>query len=189
MPTAPAKTELRRRLRLALAAVTPAVRLAASIEACDRLRLQMPSASAVLFYAPLPDELDVWPLMEEALARGILCALPAFDPAAQTYGARRVTQLTSEIRDGNFGVREPDASCPWVPLHTFNLILVPGLAFDLHGNRLGRSRGFYDRLLAEVAGLKCGVCHDGQVVPAVPCEPHDIPMDFILTPSKLSRRS
>ncbi len=175
-------------MRTALAAVTPTVRLAASMEACDRLKSQMPCASAILFFAPLPDELDVWPLMEESLARGALCALPFFNAEQQAYGARQITDAATQIVTGKFGVREPDLSGEDIPLEKFNLILVPGLAFDLSGNRLGRGRGFYDRLLTGAAGIKCGVCYDGQLFPEIPTEPQDIKVDFILTPSKLVRR-
>jgi len=188
MQTNQVKTDLRTRMRTALAAVTPAVRMAASIEACDRLKTQMPSASAILFFAPLPDELDVWPLLEEALAKGTLCALPFFDAENQSYGARQITDPAAQIVTGKFGVREPDSTGTRVPLEKFNLILVPGMAFDLKGHRLGRGQGFYDRLLGAAAGIKCGVCHDGQLFPEIPAEPHDVKVDFILTPSKLVRR-
>jgi 5-formyltetrahydrofolate cyclo-ligase len=182
------KTDLRAKMRTALAAVTPTVRMAASIEVCDRLRTQMPSASAILFFAPLPDELDVWPLLEESIALGTTCALPFFDADKQHYGARQIKNPTREIVTGKFGVREPAPGCEEIPLEKFNLILVPGVAFDLNGNRLGRGLGFYDRLLTAVAGIKCGVCHDGQVFPEIPTDPHDVKVDFILTPSKLLRR-
>ena len=175
-------------MRTVLAAVTPHVRLAASLEACERLKTQMPCASAVLYFAPLPDELDVWPLLEESVALGTTCALPFFDAASGNYGARQIRNPAREIVTGKFGVREPDANCPELPLDKFNLILVPGLAFDVNGNRLGRGRGFYDRLLGAVAGIKCGVCHDGQLFPQIPTEPHDVKVDFILTPSKLFKR-
>jgi 5-formyltetrahydrofolate cyclo-ligase len=58
----------------------------------------------------------------------------------------------------------------------------------LRGNRLGRGRGFYDRLLAGATGIKCGICYDGQLFPEIPTEPQDIKVDFILTPSKLVKR-
>ena len=175
-------------MRAALAAVTPTVRMAASIEACDRLKSQMPCASAILFFAPLPDELDVWPLLEESLATGTLCALPFFNPQTRQYVARQITNPATQIVTGKFGVREPDSTTAEIPLEKFNLILVPGMAFDLKGNRLGRGRGFYDRMLAETAGIKCGVCHDGQLFPEIPAEPQDVKVDFILTPSRLLRR-
>ena len=67
MQTKQVKADLRQRMMTALAAVTPTVRMVASMEACDRLKSQMPSAAAILFFAPLADELDIWPLMEESL--------------------------------------------------------------------------------------------------------------------------
>lgn len=182
------KTELRVKMRAALADVSPTVRMAASIELCDRLRMQMPSAHTILFYAPLADELDIWPLFEESIALGTTCALPFFDAEKKIYGARHITKPATEIITGKFGVREPHISCPEIPLEKFDLVLVPGMAFDQRGNRLGRGRSFYDRLLSEASGIKCGICYDGQVLPEIPVEAHDAKVNFIVTPSKLLRR-
>ena len=117
------------------------------------------------------------------MALGCTCALPFFDAEKQTYGARVLNSLATEIVVGKFGVREPAASCAEIPLNTFDLVLVPGVAFDGMGNRLGRGRGFYDRLLTEASGIKCGVGYDFQLVPEVPAEPHDAKVDFVFTPS------
>lgn len=182
------KLELRAKMRAALADVSPTVRMAASIELCDRLKSQMPSANTILFYAPLVDELDVWPLLEESIALGVTCALPFFDAEKNTYSARHIQNPKTEIITGKFGVREPSSSCAEISFEKFNLVLVPGMAFDVRGNRLGRGRGFYDRLLANVSSIKCGVCYDGQLLPEIPTEAHDAKVDFILTPSKLVRR-
>jgi 5-formyltetrahydrofolate cyclo-ligase len=62
------------------------------------------------------------------------------------------------------------------------------MAFDLSGNRLGRGRGFYDRILAEASGVKCGVGYDFQLVEKIPVEPHDAKVDFIFTPARSVRR-
>jgi 5-formyltetrahydrofolate cyclo-ligase len=182
------KNELRSRMRAALADVSPIVRLAASIELGERLQAQMPSAHAILFYAPLPDELDVWPVLELSLALGTTCALPFFDAEKKTYGARVLGNLATDIVTGKFGVREPAASCAEIPLNQFDLVLVPGMAFDLKGHRLGRGQGFYDRLLPEASGVKCGICYDGQLLENLPAEPHDAKVNFILTPSRCVRR-
>jgi 5-formyltetrahydrofolate cyclo-ligase len=64
------------------------------------------------------------------------------------------------------------------------LVLVPGVAFDSHGRRLGRGKGFYDQLLAFVRGTKCGVAFDEQIVPEIPIEPHDVRLNCILTPTR-----
>lgn len=178
------KTELRSVIRAKLEKISPAVRAVESIELNERLKAQMPSAHTVLFFAPLPDELDVWPVLELALALGTTCALPFFDAEKKIYGAKVVQTLKTDIVIGKFGVREPAANCVEIPLDNFDLVLVPGMAFDLLGNRLGRGRGFYDRLLWKISGVKCGVGYDLQLVETVPVEPHDTRVDFVFTPSR-----
>jgi 5-formyltetrahydrofolate cyclo-ligase len=162
-----AKAALREHIRAALEKISPAVRAVESIELCERLKPQLQSARTILFFAPLPGEIDLWPLLEESAPAGKTAALPWFDPATQTYRARRVQNLAGEIVTGKFGVREPASRCAEIPLERFDLVLVPGVAFDLSGNRLGRGQGFYDRLLEKI-----------------PAEPHDAKVDFVLTPAR-----
>ena len=179
-----AKAALRQQIRERLAKISPAVRAVESIELCDRLKPQLQSARTILFFAPLPGELDLWPLLEESVPAGKTVALPWFDPATQTYRARRVENLAGEIVTGKFGVREPAASCREIPSDQFDLVLVPGVAFDLSGHRLGRGKGFYDRLLAKISGVKCGVSYDFQLLEKIPAEPHDAKVNYILTPNR-----
>jgi 5-formyltetrahydrofolate cyclo-ligase len=187
MSIAQAKSVLRRKIRAQLEKISPAVRAVESIDLCARLKMQMQSARVILFFAPLPDELDIWPALEESLALGTTCALPFFDAEKKNYGARQLQNLKTEIIAGKFGVREPASSCAEIPLENFDLILVPGMAFDLRGNRLGRGGGFYDRLLKNAYGTKCGVCHDFQMLEKIPSEPHDAKVGLILTPSRCVR--
>ena len=132
------KSKLRSQIRARLENISEAVRAVESIELCERLQAQIPSAHTILFFAPLPDELDVWPMLELSLATGTSCALPFFDAEKKTYGAKRLKNLATDIVTGKFGVREPAASCAEIPLNQFDLVLIPGMAFDLSGNRLGR---------------------------------------------------
>ncbi len=178
------KSELRAKIRTALKKISPAVRAVESIDLCERLKTQLPSAHIILFFAPLPDELDVWPLLEFSMALGTTCALPVFDAVKKLYVARGLDRLATDIVTGKFGVREPAASCAEIPSDKFDLVLVPGLAFDLSGNRLGRGQGFYDRLLEKISGIKCGVGYDFQLLENIPAEPHDAKVDFIVTPSR-----
>ena len=180
------KASLRRQIRAALQKIPPAVRLAASTPIRTRLKEQpfWQNAASILFFAPMPDEVDVWPLLEETLAGGKIAALPRYDSASNDYSARRVQNLQTEIGTGQFGIREPKAGCSEIPLERLGLILVPGVAFDLRGGRLGRGRGFYDRLLPEIHGIKCGVAFDEQIVDAVPAGRLDVRMDFVLTPTR-----
>ena len=182
------KSDLRQQIRAALGKISLAVRTVESMDLCARLEPQLRSAHSILFYAPRPDELDVWPLLEKLLKTNVVCALPAFDSATQTYSARRVTSLETDILAGKFGVSEPSPECETVPLSQFDLVLVPGMAFDLSGNRLGRGKGFYDRILSEASGVKCGVAYDFQLQETIPTEAHDAKVNFIFTPSRCVRR-
>ena len=180
------KSGLRRPLSEAARGLTAAERDQDSQQLCRRLRGQdfWQRATTVLFYAPMPTEPDVWPLVQEALAEGKQVALPRYMASQGEYEARRVTDLDADVHRGQFGIREPDDRCPVVDLNRLDFVLVPGLGFDASGWRLGRGKGYYDRLLAEVRGLKCGIAFDWQMVAEVPTEPHDVRLNCILTPTR-----
>jgi len=141
-------------------------------------------AKSVLFYAPLPDELDVWALAEKVLLEGKKVSLPRFDPRRNCYTACEIRDLSTDLRPGRFGIREAGERCAELSLNRLDLILVPGVAFDPQGRRLGRGKGFYDQLLAAVQGTTCGVAFDEQIERDIPVEPHDILVDCILTPTR-----
>jgi 5-formyltetrahydrofolate cyclo-ligase len=181
-----AKAVLRREVQQAVAGMAGEEKAIAS-EAAGRLLVRQrvwQEAHSILFFAPILQEVNIWPLLERALGEGRLVALPRFAPQTSSYTACRVQNLTEEINTGKFGIREPLARCPEVALNRLDLILVPGVAFDLHGRRLGRGKGFYDQLLAAVRGTTCGVAFEQQIVREVPVEPHDIHLNCILTPTR-----
>jgi 5-formyltetrahydrofolate cyclo-ligase len=181
-----AKAALRKQIRAVVEILSLEKRAADSAKICALLRKQAvwKNARSVLLFAPMPAEPDLWPLLAEALAAGKTAALPRYQPADKKYVVGRVQNLPSDIVSGAFGIREPGPHCPELPPGQFDLILAPGLAFDLHGKRLGRGRGFYDRLLAAVPGAKCGVAFDEQIVREVPIGSHDIRMNCLLTPTR-----
>ena len=180
------KNTLRAQIREALKKMPPERRASASAEACARLMQQTvwQKAQSVLFYAPLPEELDVWPLLMTALAAGKTVSLPRFDAEQKNYVACHIKDAARDLREGQFGIREPGELCPRISLNRLDLILVPGIAFDLNGYRLGRGKGHYDRLLAEAGGPTCGVAFDEQIVSQIPTEPHDVRLNCILTPTR-----
>jgi 5-formyltetrahydrofolate cyclo-ligase len=180
------KAALRQRVRDAVRNVSPADRLTGSIQACTRLREEpiWREANWVLLYSPLPDELDVLPLLQDALEAGKQVALPRFDPVQNSYLACHVLNSNDDLRIGPYGIREPREHCPVVPLNRLDFVLVPGVAFAMDGRRLGRGKGVYDRLLTAVRGSKCGAAFDEQIVDDLPMEPHDIRLDSILTPTR-----
>lgn len=93
-----------------------------------------------------------------------------------------VIDATEDLSPGAMGIREPLADLPRVEVGEIDAFLCPGLAFDLRGGRLGRGRGFYDRMLAGARSnaLKMGVCFPQQIVPDTFAQAHDIAMDGIL---------
>lgn len=128
-------------------------------------------------YMPLAGEPDIRLLF--ALP-GKHFFIPAFDEACGVY---RMAALSADLKPGKFGIPEPVEP---VRAGALNLILVPGIAFDRTGNRLGRGGGFYDRLLAEYPGATAiGLCFDFQLVDSLPVEPHDRPVNWIVTESQV----
>jgi 5-formyltetrahydrofolate cyclo-ligase len=178
------KAALRQSLREEMARHSMAERAEASRRLCERLRLQpvWQQARAVLFFAPLPDEPDILSLVSEAISAGKHAVLPRYSPVSQQYETCRVLDLACDLQPAKFGILEPMPSCAVFDAKHLDLILTPGVGFSLAGGRLGRGKGFYDRLLAEVPGYKCGVAFDWQLAVEVPAEPHDVRLNCILTP-------
>ncbi len=185
-PLHEAKGGLRQEVRERLDGMTSHQRAAASLQLCARLRQQAvwKSTNLILLFAPMSSEPDIWPLLEEALLACKSVALPRFSSATKTYLAARIQSPEHDLRSGQFGIQEPTEACAEFPLSRLDLVLVPGVAFDLQGHRLGRGKGYYDRLLADVRGVKCGVAFDEQMVDAVPAGPHDVQVDCIVTPMR-----
>jgi len=181
-----AKELLRNEMRARLNKMPASARTTASAQARRLLEAQprWKEARSVLFYAPLPGELDVWQLLAEALAMGKIVALPRFDAEHDRYLACEVRDPNADLAPGRFGIREPSNGCPQIALTRLDFVLAPGVAFDLHGRRLGRGKGYYDRLLASVRGVICGVAFDEQIVGDLPVAPHDARVNCILTPTR-----
>lgn len=180
------KNPLRQQMRERLQKITAPQREQFSTQACELLRNQFiwQNAKSVLFYAPLPNEVDIWPLVSEALSANKIAAIPGFDAEENSYVARQIKNFETDFERGQFGIREPKLHCPEISLNHLDLALVPGLGFDLLGGRLGRGKGFYDRLLVQISGTKCGVGFDEQIIEAIPIEPHDVYLNCILTPTR-----
>jgi 5-formyltetrahydrofolate cyclo-ligase len=139
--------------------------------------------------------LAMWIDWHRARTVAAYCSLPT-EPHVLTPWPERKTVLLPRIEgdrlelhevsgpedlvEGKFGIAEPRADTPRAGAEA-DFILVPGLAFDPQGGRLGRGGGFYDRFLAGFRGVKVGVCFAELVVDEIPMEAHDIRMDFVAT--------
>lgn len=180
------KARLRREVRLAVAALSVQERAEVSARLVDKISAWpvFIQARTVLLTASLADEVDLTPLIERAQALGKRCALPFFNSAPQEYGVREWNRPVADLIPGAYGVREPGESCGEVPFPDLDFILVPGVAFTSSGMRLGRGKGYFDRLLLRAtSAVTCGIGFDCQMVPLIPTESHDVAMDYVLTPA------
>ncbi|OGU16230.1 MAG: 5-formyltetrahydrofolate cyclo-ligase [Geobacteraceae bacterium GWC2_53_11] len=144
-------------------------------------------AECIALYAPAHNETDTSLILAAAFKSGKRVLYPAVCGHHMVF---RPVERVESLREGAFGILEP---CPTGVDHQADepdLIVVPGVAFDLAGHRLGYGKGFYDRFLhhpGRTAHL-IGLCHDFQLtgVP-LPADPHDIPMEMIVTDARIVR--
>jgi len=185
------KAELRAEARRRLRALAEAERAVAEA-ALDRRVWTVPeiaSARTLLLFADLPEEVTTDAIAAEALRRGITVVYPRTLPETRTMTLHRVASL-EHLLTGNYGIREPDpARCPLVVETSIEAALVPGLAWDRRGNRLGRGAGYYDRLFGapEWRGFRCGIFFSFQEMETIPTDPWDLPLDAVVTDREVWR--
>jgi len=136
--------------------------------------------TVIALYAPIRNELDTAFVLRHAIACGMTVLLPVVSGAGLIF--RRIGSPDS-LKRGAFGILEPDESCMEVSPREADVIVVPGIAFDLSGRRIGYGKGFYDRVLhnLEGKGKLIGFCYDFQLLTEIVDEPHDVVMDMIVT--------
>jgi len=143
-------------------------------------------ARRLLVYVSTVHEVDTHGLIRQLLAMGRQVCVPRFKTATQGYAASELHDFDTELTTGKFGILEPkpEAVRP-AAFDQIGAVLVPGLAFDETGNRLGRGLGHFDRLLGPTSGVKIALAFDFQVLGEVPAEAHDTRMDFIVTETRV----
>ena len=146
-------------------------------------------AGVVMAYLALPGEVDVDPFITAALGRGVVVGVPVTDTANQSLSIARLESLdAASMTKGPMGIREPVAQGRVLldPL-SVDAVVVPGVAFDIRGGRMGYGGGFYDRLLPRMrpGTPLIGVAFDRQVFDSIPMEPHDSRMDVLVTPTRV----
>ena len=179
------KAALRRRLRQDRRGRPAADRAAASAGVRALLaRGAVPGlaqAELIGVYLPTPWEVDLRPLYARWRSHGRRLALPARAGASEPYRPARFPVQEAELEARQFGILEPRTP-QWIDPVTIGFWLVPGLAFDKGGWRLGHGGGAFDRLLVTARrAVFCGVAFSWQVVERLPHEPHDVRMHFVIT--------
>jgi len=187
-PLRAAKRALRQRVLAARGALPETVRAAASSVIAERFgrRADFQAARAILVTLPFRNEWDTRLLVRAALDAGKTVAVPRVD------GATRMLELyaiADPDRDGVLGpqeIPEPAPHCPPVSRDAIEFVVIPGIAFDRDGHRLGYGGGFYDRLLPLLSprAPRVAGAFDLQIVPQVPVGPNDIGIDAIVTESR-----
>ena len=178
------KSDLRRRMRERMADMSLYQRRRESAQVC-RLISQHDAyrrAHVIMTYLALPSELNVDCLMELAWQHGKQVVAPRIATHRKDIEIIDISDLQDGVRIGPHHIREPvgDEVCP---IESVSLVIVPGMAFDFRGNRLGRGGGYYDRFLFRLSGqtVSCGVGFRSQAIDAVVHEDHDVRLGALVT--------
>jgi 5-formyltetrahydrofolate cyclo-ligase len=181
------KTELRAEILLARRVLAPHVRDAEALALCAHLPGFIGDGQTVCAYVPVGTEPGSLELIDSLLRRGVRVLLPVarHDTAGIPLPLRWGEYRPGDLVEARFGLLEPAE--PWLPadaVGSAEAVLVPALAVDRSGVRLGRGAGFYDRTLhlAGPAARLVAVVRDDELVDRLPAEPHDVRMTHALTP-------
>ncbi len=141
------------------------------------------NAEVILAYFPLPDEVSIIPVIDSLVSQGKIVLLPHV--VSDTEMILREYHSADDLAEGAFGILEPTGK-EFTEYGLIETALIPGMAFDENGNRLGRGKGYYDRFLANVKAKAgklphlIGVAFPFQIVPEVPADIHDQSMDKVI---------
>jgi 5-formyltetrahydrofolate cyclo-ligase len=183
------KRALRESVTAARDALPAALRARASKSIAERIAA-LPSwraARVMLLTLPFRSEWDARNLVRDALAAGKTVAAPRVDPPARMLRALLVEDLDRDVEAGYRGIPEPRADRPAISLERVDWVLVPGIAFDATGKRLGYGGGYYDRLLPLLppAAERVAGAFEAQIIERVPAARHDIGVDCVVTERRM----
>jgi 5-formyltetrahydrofolate cyclo-ligase len=188
VPVPGSKSTLRDQLKPVIYAITHSDQSAARQSICPHLLADpaIHTANTILAYASFGNELSLDPFINDALKQGKRVAIPAIDWTNKAMAPRRITNLDTDLTPARYDIRVPAEGCPAVEPEQIDVILLPGLAFDRAGNRLGRGAGFYDRYINALKEsghnpTLIGVCYHAQIVESVPTDSHDHRVDRVIT--------
>lgn len=185
-----AKAELRRAIKERLSKMTDNDRRVESQILVRELRKLMPaSPSVIAAFFPYLDEPDIRPLLTELLEQKNVICIGKLE--GQRMVMHRIQSLDEVVRNSVSNIIEPTDNDP-VSESAISLVIVPGRAFTREGSRLGRGNGGYDRWLEEQMKRNpntktIGVCFECQLIQEIPTEPHDRPVEMVLTPRHISQ--
>lgn len=181
------KHEIRRKVRARKSVLTHTEMMNAAASVWQQLEelAAFILADKVLMYHSLPDELNTHEFLDKWHTRKSL-----FLPKVNGVNLDILPYHRTRTHLGAFQIEEPDG-VDTTDVNEMELIVVPAMAYDRQGNRVGRGKGYYDRLLSRTKALKVGVAYDCQLMDSITVEPTDIPVDIVITESRtyITRRS
>lgn len=176
-----ARREIRTRMRALRNLLSPETVAARSTATCAHVNALtcVREARAILSYSPIRNEIDPASVVDGALRNGVTVGLPR----VEEDGSLSVLRYAGEtLEPDQFGVLAPASAAEPLDLSTLDVVLVPALAVDPRGHRLGYGRGFYDRLLCQLPGVAAvALVHPFQVVVELADMPGDVPVSWIAT--------
>ncbi len=182
------KAELRKAILAKRNLLTPQQITAKSLQIKQKLfnMVEFKKAICVCFYVSFKNEVSTHEMIKEALQLGKRIVVPVVE-SEKTLSLCEIKDFAQEMGIGKFGILEPKSEYRrQVDLSELELVVVPGIAFDENGNRIGFGRGYYDNLLSKMVGLPfIGLAYDLQIVTRIPATDCDIPVHKIITESRI----
>lgn len=141
------------------------------------------NAKTVCTFLSAFKEPDTIGVVKQLWERKVKVIVPISDTETNTLSLSYIESM-DDLTKGTYGISEPSV-VKTADEKDIDVILVPGLAFDRHGGRMGFGKGYYDRLLETSSAVKIGLCYDFQLFDTIPTESHDVPMDYIVTEKEI----
>jgi 5-formyltetrahydrofolate cyclo-ligase len=145
-------------------------------------------ARIILFYVNANSEVATEAMISKALAYEKIVAVPWVDQKERQILPLKINDLNRDVQPGYRGIREPIAQrCKAIPVKNVDLAIIPGVAFDERGGRIGHGTGYYDKFIPmlDVTTRKVALAYECQIVPQIPMEPHDRYIDIIITERRI----
>ncbi|MBQ7986559.1 MAG: 5-formyltetrahydrofolate cyclo-ligase [Clostridia bacterium] len=146
---------------------------------------QYKNAKAIMLYLPLGNEVDTKAIINNAFSLEKKVLVPVTDSKTFEITAFKITE-GMEFEKGTFSVKEPKERISF-ELSKIDVVLVPGIAFDRDGGRIGFGKGCYDKFLKGIKAVKIGFCYDFQLVDSIETDENDVSMDYVITEKEIIR--
>lgn len=198
------KQEIRTEIKKKLLSYTPSILESKSQNICNNI-LQwniFNNAKTIAFFYPLQNEVNIIPCIEYALKNNITCLIPKVESTITNsmnfYQLENEKKLSNQIQKGYKDIMEPIETLTLFDFKkntdTSILFFIPGYAFDEHGNRLGKGKGFYDRFFQEIDSILpnnqyiyTSVCFSFQILDSIPTESHDKKVCYLIDENSIKK--